>query len=165
MKNIKSKAKKIQNSELLIHNSEFKKGVDYIGVTCVFFCHDGNGKLLLHKRSNSCKDEKGMWDPGGGSLEVGEEFEEGVRREVKEEYCTDILKLDFVGANNVLRVNDGKRTHWIALVFVCHVDPNQVKIGEPEKMDDIGWFKIDDLPSPLHSQFDRFLEEVKKYIH
>ncbi len=49
-----------------------KKGIDYIGVTCVFYCHDGKGKLLLHKRSENCRDEKGRWDCGGGAMELGE---------------------------------------------------------------------------------------------
>jgi 8-oxo-dGTP diphosphatase len=55
------------------------RGIDYIGITCVFFCHDGKGNILLHKRSEKCKDEQGNWDCGGGALEFGEEFDQGVR--------------------------------------------------------------------------------------
>ncbi len=68
---------------------DLKKGVDFIGITCVFYCHDGKGKLLLHKRSKNCRDEVGRWHVGGGSMEFGEDFEETVKREIKEEYCTD----------------------------------------------------------------------------
>src|SRR5690349_10561187 len=83
--------------------TDLKRGVDYIGVSCVFFCHDGKGNYLLNKRSNKCRDEIGNWDPGGGALEFGERPEEAVRREIKEEYCTDIMELEFAGARNVLR--------------------------------------------------------------
>ncbi len=62
-----------------------KRGEDYIGVTCVFFCHDGNGRFLLHKRSEKCRDEQGRWDCGGGSMEHGETFEQAVCRESGEE--------------------------------------------------------------------------------
>lgn len=73
------------------------RGIDYIGITCVFFCHDGEENILLHQRSEKCKDEQGNWDCGGGALEFGEEFEEGVRREIKEEYGCEVLKLQFGG--------------------------------------------------------------------
>lgn len=54
---------------------DVKRGVDCIGVTCIFLCHDGNKRVLLHKRSVNCRDEHGRWDCGGGALEFGEEFE------------------------------------------------------------------------------------------
>ena len=54
---------------------DLKRGIDYIGVTVVFYCHDGAGRLLLHKRSVACRDEQGRWDVGGGSMEFGETFE------------------------------------------------------------------------------------------
>lgn len=138
------------------------RGFEYIGVTVVFFCHDGKGKLLLHKRSKKNRDEHGRWDPGGGSMEFGETFEEAVKREVKEEYCAEILKLDFITVDNVLRTHKGRKTHWIAVVFAAKVNPKQTKIGEPEKMDDIGWFHPDKLPTPLHSKMDEFLKLVLK---
>lgn len=144
---------------------ELKKGVDYIGVTCVFFCHDGKGNLLFHKRSQNCRDERGNWDGGGGSLEFGESFEEGVRREIKEEYCCEVLDLKFIGARNVLRKNhDNKKTHWIALLFVARVDPKQVNIGEPEYMDEIGWFSENNLPEPMHSYFYSCFELIKPHL-
>lgn len=68
---------------------KLRKGIDFIGVTCVFYCHDGKGNFLLHQRSENCKDEQGRWDCGGGGLEVGEEFEDGVKREIMEEYGCD----------------------------------------------------------------------------
>ena len=38
---------------------DLKRGVNFIGVTCVFVCHDGKGRFLLHKRSKNCRDEQG----------------------------------------------------------------------------------------------------------
>lgn len=148
-----------------VPEKELKKGVDYIGITCVSFCHDGKANLLLHKRSQKCRDERGNWDVGGGSLEFGESFEEGVRREVREEYCTEILDLKYLGAHNVLRANDeNKKTHWIALFFVAKVDPEKVKIGEPDYMDDIGWFSEKNLPEPIHTNFYNVFDLIKKEV-
>lgn len=35
------------------------KGISFTGVTTVFVCHDGRGKMLLAKRSQNARDEKG----------------------------------------------------------------------------------------------------------
>lgn len=141
---------------------KLQKGVDYIGVTCVFFCHDGKGNFLLHKRSAQCRDEQGRWDNGGGSLEFGEEPEDAVRREVHEEYCVDAQKIDFLTVTNVLRKNGDADTHWIALIFAVKVNPAQVQLGESEKMDDLGWFRKTDFPQPLHSQVLRHFRYVEE---
>ena len=55
-------------------------GTDYIGITVAFYCFNDKGQLLLHKRSQNCRDEKGMWDPGAGQLDFGEDLETGVRK-------------------------------------------------------------------------------------
>ena len=90
---------------------DLKRGIDYIGVTVVFYCHDGAGRLLLHKRSAACRDEQGRWDVGGGSMEFGETFEEAVRREVREEYGVEPLSVVYAATTNVLREHDGCTTH------------------------------------------------------
>src|SRR3989344_3368696 len=130
---------------------DLKRGVDFIGVTVSFYCHDGNGRLLLHKRSNKCRDEHGAWDCGGGALEFGETWEEGVRREIQEEYGVEVDDLQFVRAHNILRDNNGIKTHWIGVVFTAKIDPQKVVNGDPQKIDELGWFTLDTLPMPLHS--------------
>ena len=137
-----------------------KKGEDFIGTCVIFFCHDGKGNYLLNKRSAACRDEQGMWDPGGGAIEFGDAVDGTIHKEVKEEYCADVIEYEFLGFRDVHRMNAGKKTHWIALDFKVLIDPNQAENGEPHKSDGIGWFKLDALPSPLHSQFPYFL---KKY--
>lgn len=141
-----------------------RRGIDFIGVTVVFYCHDGKGKLLLSKRSNKCRDEQGRWDVGGGSMEHGETFEEAVYREIKEEYCSDVKNLQFATVKNVIREVNGLTTHWVALLFVTQLDPAQVANGDPEKIDELGWFDLDNLPSPLHSKLSEHLASVKDLL-
>jgi 8-oxo-dGTP pyrophosphatase MutT (NUDIX family) len=141
---------------------DLKKGVDFIGVTCVFFCHDGQGNLLMHKRSKNCRDEIGRWDTGSGSMEFGETPEQAVVREIGEEYCVKPKKLQLCGVRNVLRMNGGTTTHWIAFLFVAFVDPKKVSIGEPEKMEELFWFRLAKLPKPLHSAFKDQLKMIRK---
>lgn len=138
-----------------------KRGVDCIGIACIFLCHDGSKRVLLHQRSVNCRDEQGRWDCGGGSLEFGEEFEDAVRREVFEEYCAEAREITHLATHNIIREHNGAPTHWVALTFAVLVDPSQVKIGEPHKMDDIGWFTLDALPSPLHSKIQKDFDCVQ----
>lgn len=141
---------------------DLRKGVDFIGVTTVFFCHDGKGNLLMHRRSQKCRDEQGKWDTGCGSMEFGETFEQTVKREIKEEYRVVPKELKQIGVFNVLRMNGKVQTHWIKVLFTAKVDPKKVKIGEPEKMEDLRWFPVNKLPRPLHSQLKKDLLLIQK---
>jgi len=138
-----------------------QKGVDFIGNAVVYFCHDGKGNFLLNKRNQNCRDEKGMWDPGGGGIELGDSVIETLKKEIKEEYCTDVIEYEFLGYRDVHRENNGTKTHWIALDFKVLVDRTLVQNGEPHKFDTVEWFTLDSLPAPLHSQFPHFLDLYK----
>ncbi|MBI4004760.1 NUDIX domain-containing protein [Candidatus Roizmanbacteria bacterium] len=128
----------------------------------MFYCYDGKGKILLHKRSKYCRDEVGRWDCGGGGLRFGESFEKAVKREIKEEYCAKPIEVKFVSMENVIRMNGNVKTHWVMALFSAKLDPKQVRIGVPKKMEDIGWFRLNKLPAPLHSMFHKHLEVIKK---
>lgn len=137
-----------------------KGGVYYIGIGVVFFCHDGNGRVVFNKRSGNARDEQGCWDIGGGGVKKGELLEDALRREVMEEYCTDVLEHEYLGFREVHRVKDGTPTYWIVFDFKVKIDSSCCAIGDPDKMDDIAWHTLDDLPAPMHSQWETYL---KKY--
>jgi 8-oxo-dGTP diphosphatase len=145
-----------------------KPGIDYIGINTPFYCNDGKGKFLLHKRSKNCRDEQGNWDPGSGQLEFGYTPEENVLREVAEEYGCKGKIQERLPPHSIFRELNGKKTHWLAIPFFIKVNPADVKINEPQKNDEIGWFYLDKLPKPLHTgfnfTFNRFPEYFKKYL-
>ena len=133
--------------------TDLRRGIDHIGVSVVFIIHDGKGRIMLHKRGAGARDENGMWDIGGGANEFGESIDDAVVREIKEEFCVEPIEVEFIHAFDAHRQHNGTSTHWIALLHAVKVDPSKVSIGEPEKIDEIGWFTKETLPSPLHSQF------------
>ena len=136
-------------------NIDLRRGVDPIGVSASFVVHDGRGNILLQKRGKNARDEKGRWDVGGGAIEFGESIDDAVRREIKEELCCEPLKIDFLTVYDAHRENAGNKTHWVAIMHAVLVNPDDVRIGEPDKIDELGWFNSSNLPSPLHSQFSK----------
>jgi 8-oxo-dGTP diphosphatase len=143
---------------------QLKKGEDHIGVTVVYYCHDGKGNVLMGKRSQNSRDEQGRWDIGGGAVEFGEKVEEVLKREIKEEYLVNVIDFEYLGYRDVHRTKEGKPTHWIALDFKVLVDPEGTGIGEPHKFDDVKWFNTESIPSELHSQLPYFLEKYKNLL-
>lgn len=136
-----------------------EKGLECIGVGVIFFCHDGTGKFLMGLRSTKARDEQDKWDIGGGAIEWGDDVIETLKREVKEEYCCDVLEYEFLGYRDVKRTVNGKPSHWIALDYKVRIDPTQVKNGEPHKFNDVQWFTLATIPENAHSQFPAFLEK------
>lgn len=141
-----------------------QRGIDYVGVAVVYFCHDGKGKILLAKRGKNARDEQGNWDIGGGGIEFGDTAVDTLKKEITEEYNTDILDYKFLGYRDVHREINGKKTHWVVLDFKVLVDRKKVKNGEPHKFDALKWFSLDNLPTSLHSQLPNFLEKYKDKI-
>ena len=90
---------------------------------------------------------------GGGAIEFGESIDEAVRREIREELCVEPSDIQFLTVFDVFREFNGVKTHWVAIMHAVQVDRQMVKIGEPDKIEALGWFKSTGLPSPLHSQF------------
>ncbi len=126
-------------------------GIDYTGISVSFFCHDGEGNFVLTKRSEQCRDEHSTWEVGGGKLEYGEHPSDAVLREVEEEYGVSGIIEKELPPVSLLREHQGIKTHWITFPFVIRVPREGVIRGDPIAMAEIAWFRLDALPSPLHS--------------
>lgn len=128
-----------------------KPGVDFIGISTPFYCNDGKGNFLLHKRGKTARDEQGRWDFGGGQLDFGEQPQKGVLREVKEEWGVKGVIQEQLGTHSIFRIQNGVKTHWLVVPFFIKVDVRKAQIMEPAKFSEMGLFKLKKLPRPLHS--------------
>lgn len=142
-------------------------GVDCIGVSVSFYCHNDEGIFVVHKRSDSCRDEQGAWDFGGGKLEFGEDPEIGVLREVLEEYGVVGEIVEQLPAHSIIRKQKGTKTHWVVIPFFIKVDITKVKNNDPEKISEIEFFDLDNLPHPFHQgatfTLNKYKQNFEKY--
>ena len=139
--------------------NDAQRGIDFIGVSCGFVCHDGKRRFVLSKRSVHCRDDQGCWEHGAGSHEFGQQIEETVLREIKEEYGADARNIQFLGAFEAHRqLNDGTPTHWVQVLYSAEVNPEQVQNNEPYKIDAVDWFTLESLPSPIKSHIQKSLD-------
>ena len=142
-------------------NTTDQPGFSHIGVSVTFFCHDGQGNIVLGKRTTKCRDEHGCWDPGGGKVDFGENPRATIERELKEEYDAEVLECDFLGFRSVHREQHGQPTHWVTLDYLVLVYPEHIHNTEPEKLSQLEWFPLDNLPSPMHSQWGLAMEQYQ----
>ena len=67
-----------------------RRGVDYIGVGVGAVMVDDEGRVFLGLRGPAAKNERGLWEFPGGSVEFGERLGDALRREMAEEYGVKI---------------------------------------------------------------------------
>lgn len=100
-------------------------------------------KILLSRRYNTGYGD-GYYSFPAGHLEEGETLKEGVVREAKEEVGIDInmsdLELIHVMDRNVIN------NERMAFFFKAKEWKGDLINMEPEKCDDLKWFKINELP-------------------
>ena len=127
--------------------STMRRGVDYIGVGVGAVMVDDEGRVFLALRGPAAKNERGLWEFPGGSVEFGERLADALRREILEEYGMEIEVGDLLDVVDHLLPDEGQ--HWVSPSYLCRVLSGQPTIREPGKCAGIGWFAVDALPAQL----------------
>ena len=124
-----------------------KRGIDYIGVGVGALIVDGQGRLFLAKRGPEAKNERGLWEFPGGSVEFGETLADALRREIQEEYGIWITVGELLDVVDHILPAEGQ--HWVSPTYLCTVAEGEPQICEPGKCSAIGWFLPQDVPTEL----------------
>lgn len=124
-----------------------KRGVDYIGVGVGAIIVAEDGRLFLARRGPLAKNERGLWEFPGGSVEFGERLADALRREIAEEYGIQIQVGELLDVVDHLLPEEGQ--HWVSPTFICRVTEGEPAIREPGKCDAIGWFRLEEIPENL----------------
>jgi len=125
-----------------------------------------NNQVLLGKRNDDAKKAdsalrgEGTWTMPGGKLEYGEEFEEGAKREVKEE--TGIILKDV----KVICVNNDKNNfaHFVTVGLISEDFEGDARVMEPEEIIGWKWFDLDSLPTPIYFPSEKVLNYYKNEV-
>lgn len=124
------------------------------------------GKVLLGKRHDDPEKADaeldplgGSWTMPGGKLRFGENFLDGVYREVTEETGVKIdkKKLRLVSVNN----NIVEEAHFVTLGFFYDEIIEEPKVMEPDEITKWAWFDLKDLPVPMYFPSEKI---VKNYL-
>jgi len=122
-----------------------RPGVDFPGVGCGLVIQRADGRVLLCKRLE--RPEAGFWNIVGGKVDLMEPSAEAARREAEEESGLKIGAVDFLCVAEEVIPADGQ--HWVSLIYVTRDFTGEATLTEPDKLSEIGWFDLDDLPQPL----------------
>lgn len=125
---------------------------------------DGNGNVLLQKRSESKKVYPGAWTASAsGHVDEEEEYEAAGKREMKEEIgiATD---LNFVGKFLLEELIGDKDARMFNAVFVGIISPDTEITVDENEVSETKWFKIDELQDIFTSNPDMYTPTLKESI-
>tara|TARA_R110002095_G_scaffold194254_5_gene172487 strand:- start:3392 stop:3838 length:447 start_codon:yes stop_codon:yes gene_type:complete len=121
------------------------------------------GELLLGKRKSS--HGAGTWGPPGGKLDFGEDFQDCIIREVKEEVGINLETETprILGVQNDVFPKDNK--HFVSLIaHVALTKSQEAHLMEPHKCSEWRWFPEQNLPVPLFQPVEQFFHHQKEKV-
>ena len=124
-----------------------KRGIDYIGVGVGAIIVDDAGRLFLARRGPAAKNERGLWEFPGGSLEFGERLADALKREMREEYGIEIEVGELLDVVDHILPDESQ--HWVSPTFICTIISGEPTIREVAKCSEIGWFAPEQVPDDI----------------
>ena len=133
-----------------------QRGLDYIGVGVGALIVDETGRVFLARRGPQARNERGLWEFPGGSVEFGERLADALKREMLEEYGVEIAVDELLDVVDHILPDEGQ--HWVSRTFICSIVSGEPAIREPDKCAEIGWFAPEAVPGDLTQITRRNLE-------
>lgn len=140
-------------------DGKLKPGQDHIGVGGGILILNSKKEVLLVKRSAKSKNEIGMWQKPGGTVDYGEKVISAMKREIKEETGVDVSVWGYLPHTDHIIKKD--RQHWVAFNLLASIKKGTPRIMEPHKHEKMEWFDLKKLPRNTN-QTTR--ESVRNYL-
>lgn len=144
------------------HRSVNRRGIDYIGVGVGAIIVDEQRRLFLARRGPDAKNERGLWEFPGGSVEFGEALAAALVREMREEFAIEIAVGGLLEVVDHILPEEGQ--HWVSPSYICHIVSGEPRICEPGKCSEIGWFLPDRMPDDLTQVTQANLDHYRQRI-
>lgn len=139
-----------------------QRGIDYIGVGVGALIVNSQGQIFLAQRGPMAKNERGLWECPGGSVEFGETLTKALCREMVEEFDIEIEVGDLIDLVDHILPDEGQ--HWVSPTYLCKLIRGEPQILEPEKCSAIGWFDLDQIPEALSQITRENLDNYRLYL-
>jgi 8-oxo-dGTP diphosphatase len=139
------------------------RGVDYIGVGVGAIIVNEKGELFFARRGELAKNERGLWEFPGGSVEFGESMVDALKREMFEEYGIEITVQTLLDVVDHILPDEGQ--HWVSPTFICKIKKGKPVIKEPGKCSEIGWYSLKNAPTELTQITRENLEHYKALLN
>ena len=136
----------------------------------VLFIFNDKNEVLMQLRT-----DYNLWGFPGGSMELGESFEETAARELKEETNLDIDELISIkvlsGKDTYREYPNGDKLYDITNIFLVKKYHGELKVNDDESKQ-LGWFDINNLPENMTEHTKNYLtkfgdilgEALEKYL-
>ena len=121
-----------------------------------------DNKMLLQRRVDN-----GKWAVHGGCLELGEDFIEGLKREIKEELNIDLINPEFVniysGEDLHFTYPNDDEVYAITAIYIVREYKGKFKIDNKE-VSELKWFDIKELPKNIHEPDIKPIMDIKERL-
>lgn len=139
---------------------EMRKHVGHAPImtcACGVIIENDKGEILLQKRQDN-----GCWAIIGGGMEMGETFEESIRRETMEESGLTLGKLEvfqlYSGKDRIIEYPNGDICFGPGIVFITREYEGDI-VNDPEEVMEHKFFKKNELPENLNEYDKRIILE------
>ena len=122
---------------------------------CGVIIENDKGEILLQKRKDN-----GKWAILGGAMEMGETYEEAIRREVKEEASLTLGKLDifkiYSGKDCIIEYPNGDICFGVGVICITKEFDGEI-VNQKEEVLEHRFFSKDEIPENLNKYDDKII--------